>query len=222
MAPVPGQIGNSINASHEYRKEVYKVLKRITNLPVREAANLMSQTGSQTDFVMLSQALVCVMVDFSKIANDFRLLASGPNGGFGEIRLQELQPGSSIMPGKVNPVLPESINQTYFFVSGCNLTIEHAAQAAQLELGVMFPVIADRLIASFKLTHEVITAFVVNCVSRVVANEERCKENLEKSTAYATLLTPKLGYEAVSKMVKEANKKGQRFQQLYTQEQFAE
>jgi aspartate ammonia-lyase len=207
-------IGTSVNASKAYRKEVYKALKRITKLPIKEAKNLMSQTGSQTDFVMLSQALVAVMVDFSKIANDFRLLASGPNGGLAEIKLQELQPGSSIMPGKVNPVLPESINQTYFFVSGSNLTIEHAAQAAQLELGVMFPIIADRLIASLKLSNEVISAFVTNCVSSVVANESQCKENLEKSTACATLLTPKLGYETISKLVKEANANGKSFQTL--------
>lgn len=215
-------IGNAVNASTDYRKNVYKALKKITTLPVRPAENLMSQTSSQTDFVMLSQALVAVMVDFSKIANDFRLLASGPNGGFGEIKLQELQPGSSIMPGKINPILPESINQTYFFVSGSNLTIEHAAQAAQLELGVMFPVIADRIIASLKLSQEVIAVFLDKCVSSLVADEKQCREHLENSTAYATLLTPKLGYEQVSKMVKEANRKGRSFQQLFAKASFAE
>ncbi len=195
-------IGNCVNASFAYRQEVYKALKRITKLPVKPAPNLMSQTSSQTDFVFLSQALTSVMADLSKIANDFRLMTSGPNGGLGEIRIKELQPGSSIMPGKANPILPESINQAYFFISGNNLTIEMAAQAAQLELGVMIPVIADRLIASMQLADEVIEVFTKKCVKIIEANEERCKELLENSTAYATMLTPKLGYEQVSKMVK--------------------
>jgi aspartate ammonia-lyase len=210
-------VGNAINASILYREQVYKALRRITKMPVKQAPNMMSQTSSQTDFVMLSQTLVAIMLDFSKIANDLRLLASGPNGGFGEIKLKELQSGSSIMPGKVNPILPESVNQAYFAISGNNVTIEHAAQAAQLELGVMFPVIADRLIASLKLSQEVIQAFVANCVMHITANEEKCKEHLEKSTAYATMLTPKLGYEEVSKMVKASKHNGKTLQETLLQ-----
>jgi aspartate ammonia-lyase len=207
-------IGNSVNASESYRKEVYKALRRITKYKLKPATNLMSQTSSQTDFVFISQALTSVMADFSKIANDLRLLASGPQGGLGEIAIKELQPGSSIMPGKVNPILPESINQAYFAISGNNLTIEMAAQAAQLELGVMIPVIADRLISSLKLSHEVISAFANNCVYYISANEKKCKELLENSSAYATMLTPELGYEQVSKMVKTSRQEGKKFQEF--------
>ncbi|HSW89088.1 MAG TPA: aspartate ammonia-lyase [Candidatus Saccharimonadales bacterium] len=197
-------IGNSINASDDYMTAVYKNLQSLTKLPVRQAENLMSQTSSQTDFVMVSQALVLVTLDLSKIASDIRLLSSGPNGGLGEITLQNLQAGSSIMPGKINPVLPESVNQLYFLVSGNNLTIEQATHGAQLELGVMFPILADRLLSSLKLTTEVINNFMQKCVLHIQANPEKCKEHLEKSTAYATLLTPVLGYDKTSEIVKKA------------------
>jgi len=197
-------IGNSLNASPEYIATVYEELRNITKLPLKEAENLMSQTSSQTDFLMLSQALVLATLDLSKIASDIRLMASGPNGGFYEITLQNLQAGSSIMPGKVNPILPESVNQLYFLISGNNLTIEHAAHAAQLELGVMFPILADRLITSLKLTSEVINNFMQKCVLHIKANREQCLEHLERSTAYATVLTPLLGYDKVSQIVKEA------------------
>ncbi|HSW97790.1 MAG TPA: aspartate ammonia-lyase [Candidatus Saccharimonadales bacterium] len=197
-------IGNSINAPEKYIDAVYTSLQKVTKIPVKKAENLMSQTSSQTDFVMLSQALVLVTLDLSKIASDIRLLSSGPNGGLGEISLQNLQAGSSIMPGKINPVLPESINQLYFLVSGNNLTIEQAAQGAQLELGVMFPILADRLLTSLKLTAEVINNFMQKCILHIQANPEQCKEHLEKSTAYATLLTPVLGYDKTSEIVKKA------------------
>lgn len=209
-------IGNSINASPDYRKAVYQALRRITKYKLKPAANLMSQTSSQTDFVFVSQILTALMADFSKIANDLRLLASGPQGGLGEIIIKELQPGSSIMPGKANPILPESINQAYFAISGNNLTIEMAAQAAQLELGVMIPVIADRLISSLKLSREVITAFSNNCVAYVSANEKRCKELLENSSAYATMMTPQLGYEQVSEMVKTSRQEGKKFNERFS------
>ena len=108
------------------------------------------------------------------------------------------------MPGKVNPILAESINQLYFFVSGNNLTIEQAAHAAQLELGVMFPILADRLLTSLILTKEVVHNFIKQCVTHITANPEICVDHLEKSTAYATLLTPLLGYDKTSSIVKEA------------------
>lgn len=208
-------IGDGVNATDAYKTHVYKALRKITKLPLVPAENQMAQTSSQSDFVWLSQTITAIMVDFSKIANDFRLLSSGPNGGLGELKLKELQSGSSIMPGKVNPILPESVNQAYFLISGNNLSIEHAAHAAQLELGVMFPVIADRLIASLKLSQEVIQAFVDNCVASVVADEKKCLEHLKKSTAEAVLLTPQMGYDEVSRMVKEINKEGKTFDHVF-------
>jgi len=207
-------LGNSINASPKYIKAVYRELNKLTKQNFHPAKNLMSQTSSQTDFLAISQAVTALCVDLSKIANDLRLLSSGPRGGIGEITLLELQKGSSIMPGKVNPVLPETVNQLYFLISGNNLTIEHAAAAAQFELGVMFPTIADRLLQSLKLTSEVIEQFVKVCINKIKANPKRCKELLEKSMAYATLFTPHLGYDKISDIVKEAVKTEKTFREV--------
>jgi aspartate ammonia-lyase len=197
-------VGNSINASPKYRKFLYRELRKVTALELQPAKNLISQTGSATDFVAISQALTCLCVDLSKIAGDFRILSSGPKGGIAEITLPELQPGSSIMPGKVNPVLPEALSQLYYLVSGNNLTIEQAAHGAQLELAVMLPVISDRLIESLKLANEMIRQFGKKCVAIVVANRKQIRELLERSTAYATLLNPVIGYDAAAAAVKES------------------
>lgn len=211
-------IGNSVNASSKYIKEDYIALRRVTGIShLKPAKNLMSQTSGQGDFLMLAQTLTAITLDFSKIANDLRLLSSGPSGGIAEIKLKGLQPGSSIMPGKINPVMPETVNQLYFLVSGNGLTVEHAVHAAQLELGVMVPIMADRIINSLKIADKVITAFVNECVLHIEADEQRCRELLEKSTAYATALTPILGYEKVSAMVKEARHRGSSLADLLKQ-----
>jgi len=207
-------IGNCINAPIEYRRIVFNQLRTITSLPVAPANNLFSQTSSQTDFVMLSHALVMLTLDLSKIASDIRLLASGPNGGFGELLLEELQSGSSIMPGKVNPILPESINQLYFHVSGNNTTIEMAAHAAQLELGVMFPILADKLLSSLIVSNDVIHQFASKCIPTIQPNSEACLKHLESSTAYATLLTSTLGYDVVTSIVKESLKSKKSIRQI--------
>jgi aspartate ammonia-lyase len=138
------------------------------------------------------------------MANDIRFMASGPSGGIGEITLEELQKGSSIMPGKINPILPETVNQLYYLVSGNNVSIEKAAAGAQMELGVMLPVIVDKLIESIKITTDVIKQFDVLCIKKIKADKERCAQHLEKSTAYATLLVPYLGYDVVSEIVKKS------------------
>lgn len=208
-------IGNSVNASVKFIKEDYIALRKVTGISnLAPAKNLMSQTSGQSDFLMLAQTLTSITLDFSKIANDLRLLSSGPSGGIAEIKLKGLQPGSSIMPGKVNPVMPETVNQLYFLVSGNGLAVEHAVHGAQLELGVMVPVMADRIMSSLKISDEVICAFVNQCVIHIEADEQRCRELLEKSTAYATALTPILGYEKVSAMVKEAKHRGANFADL--------
>ncbi|MBI4093627.1 aspartate ammonia-lyase [Candidatus Kaiserbacteria bacterium] len=197
-------VGNSINVSSKYRKLLYKELQKVTKLPIKPARNLVSQTASVTDFLVVSQALVALCTDLSKIAGDFRILSSGPKGGIGELILPELQAGSSIMPGKVNPVLPEALSQLYYLVSGNNATIEKACEGSQLELGVMMPVITDRLVESLKLSAEMIEQFARKCVAIAEANRSRIKEHLEKSTAYATLLNPVIGYDKAAECVKEA------------------
>jgi aspartate ammonia-lyase len=207
-------VGNSINVSPKYVKQLYIELQKIIKLPLKPAHNFMPQTSSDSDFVWLSQSLTAFCVDLSKISNDLRWLSAGPKGGLGEISLPELQAGSSIMPGKVNPILPEAVSQLYFLVSGNNLSIEHCAAGAQLELGVMLPLLTDRLVESLRLTEELLPHFAKKCVDGIKVNRARCKELLEKSTAYATLLTPKLGYDAVSALVKESVKSAKTIREL--------
>lgn len=197
-------IGNELNASPEYIEEVYKELQKLTDLPIRKGHNLMSLTSSTTDFCHLSAAINCLALDISKIASDIRFMSSGPRGGIGELKLQALQPGSSIMPGKVNPVLPESMNQIFYFISGKNQTIHQAAEGASLELAIMFPVISEAIISSLKLLTAGIEIFTTSCIQTIQANPDQCNKNLENSFAYATLLTPILGYDQVSVIVKEA------------------
>lgn len=164
----------------------------------------MAKTSSQTDFFIISQTITTLCVDLSKIANDLRFMSSGPRGGIGEIVLPELQKGSSIMPGKVNPVMPEAINQLYYLVSGNNLSIEKAVEASQMELGVMLPIVVGKLLESIKLTAEIVGQFDKLCIAGIKANKKKCEFYLENSTACATLLVPALGYDLVSSIVKEA------------------
>ncbi len=208
-------IGNSINAPKEYIKNVYPELQKVTGINnLVPADNLMSQTSSDTDFCFLSTAVNILCLDISKMSIDFRFMASGPKGGIGEISFKELQPGSSIMPGKVNPVIAETMNQTYYLVSGKNLSIHQAAEASQLELGVMLPIIADSLITILKVVDTALKLFADRGIKNIVVNRERCLEHLEKSTAYSTLLTPRLGYDAVSKVVKESVKTGKTIREI--------
>jgi aspartate ammonia-lyase len=210
-------IGTSVNAPPAFRRALYRHLVRITKLPLVPARNLASQTSSGTDFYMLSSALVALTLDASKMASDLRLLASGPSGGLGEIRLKPLQKGSSIMPGKVNPVLLEAVNQLHCIVAGNDLAIREAAHLAQLELGTMGPVIADRLLQSLTATAEVLDRLAVVCLPGIRANRERCRELLERSTAYATLLVPRLGYDAVARLVQGVQEDGKTLRELTVQ-----
>jgi aspartate ammonia-lyase len=213
-------VGNSVNASPKYIKYLYVHLKKVTGLPVKMAKNLMAKTSSGSDFVWLSQSLTAFCVDLSKISNDLRWLSAGPKGGIGELSMPELQAGSSIMPGKVNPVLSEAISQLYFLVSGNNLTIEHAAEGSQLELGVMLPIATDRLNESLTLSAELLKEFTQRCVAGIKAHPKRAKELLENSTAYATYFAPILGYDTVSQAVKEALALGKTFRQMVLEKKF--
>lgn len=208
-------IGNCINAPKEYLKNVYPELIKITGISeLKPLENLMSGTSSDTDFCYLSSAVNLLCLDMTKMAADFRFLASGPKGGIGEISFSELQPGSSIMPGKVNPIICETINQIYYQVDGRNTTIHHAAEGAHLELGIMLPAIADSLITLLKIVDSGLRLFADRGIRKIVVNRERCLEHLEKSTAYSTLLTPRLGYDAVSKVVKESVKTGRTMREI--------
>lgn len=211
-------VGNKINASSVYQEVVYERLRALTGLEVRPAENLMSQTSSQADFLQVSAMIKILFVDLSKMATDLRILSSGPRGGIGEVVLEARQPGSSIMPGKVNPVIPEYINQVYYYLAGKNLTIERAAEGAVLELGIMFPVLADALISSLKIAIDAVRVLKEACIDTLMFDEDRCRDHLERSTAYATLLVPKLGYDKTSDCVKRAVKEGRTVREIVLEE----
>jgi aspartate ammonia-lyase len=210
-------VGNTLNVPKGYREQVYKILTAKTNLPLKPAKNMMSLTSSCADFCFVSSAIHLLCIDLSKIATDIRFMASGPLGGIGEITIENLQYGSSIMPGKVNPVLPESINQLSYFVTGKHLTLCQAAENGHLELAVMFPLVADSLISSIQTTTDVLNAFSQSCIKTLCVNEERAHEILQNTTAYATLFTPLLGYDIVSDAVKESIRKHVSFKKVLLQ-----
>lgn len=208
-------IGNSINAPKKYIEEFYPEIRKITGIKnLKPLSNLMTGTSSDADFCHMSAAITIMCNNLSKMATDLRFMASGPLGGIGEISFKELQPGSSIMPGKVNPVMAEMINQTYYMVNGKNVTIHQAAEGSHLELGVMLPIIADSLLMILKITDTALRIFADLGIKNIIVNEKRCLEHLEKSTAYSTLLTPRLGYDAVSKVVKEVVRTGKTMREI--------
>ncbi len=220
-------IGNSINAPKKYIDNFYPELRKITGIEnLKPLKNMMTGTSSDSDFCHLSSAVTILCNDVSKIALDLRFLSSGPMGGIGEISFKELQPGSSIMPGKVNPVIAESMNQTYYLVNGKNVSIHQAAEGSHLELGVMLPIIADSLLMILRISEKAMRIFADKGIKNIVVNEKRCLEHLEKSTAYSTLLTPRLSYDVVSSVVKEAVKTGKTIREiilrdkLLTEEEF--
>ncbi len=197
-------IGTGINADPDYSDKCIAHLKDITGLPVVLAANLVEATQDTGAFVMYSSAVKRLAVKLSKICNDLRLLSSGPRTGFNEINLPPMQPGSSIMPGKVNPVIPEVVNQIAFKVIGNDLTVTLAAEAGQLELNVMEPVIVQSIFESIEMLKNGMTTLKYKCIDGITANEKRCRELVENSIGLVTALNPVLGYETSTKLAKEA------------------
>ncbi|MBU3917338.1 aspartate ammonia-lyase, partial [bacterium] len=197
-------IGTGINAEPGYSVKVIKHLREITGMDISLAGNLIEATQDTGAFVMYSSAIKRLAVKLSKICNDLRLLSSGPRAGFNEINLPKMQPGSSIMPGKVNPVIPEVVNQIAFKVIGNDLTVTLAAEAGQLELNVMEPVIVQSLFESIEMLKNGMTTFNHKCLKGITANEERCKELVMNSIGLVTALNPVLGYEVSTQLAKEA------------------
>jgi aspartate ammonia-lyase len=161
------------------------------------------------DFAHVSSALRTTALDLCQIANDLRLLSSGPRTGLAEIRLPALQPGSSIMPGKVNPVIPEMVNMVCFQVAGNDTTIGLATQAGQLELNVMMPVIAHNLLQSIEILTNAVRALAEKCVRGITADEARARHYFEASVGMATVLNPLIGYEAAAKVAQESARTGE-------------
>ena len=197
-------IGTGINADPGYSEKCMKHLKDVTELEVVLAANLVEATQDTGSFVMYSSAVKRLAVKLSKICNDLRLLSSGPRTGFNEINLPPMQPGSSIMPGKVNPVIPEVVNQIAFKVIGNDLTVTLAAEAGQLELNVMEPVIVQSIFESIEMLKNGMSTLKYKCIDGITANEKHCRDLVENSIGLVTALNPILGYEVSTQLAKEA------------------
>jgi aspartate ammonia-lyase len=207
-------VGTGLNAGEDFRRLVVSNLARDTKLPVTPALNLFRVTQSMGDVVAYSGAMRRLAVELGKVASDLRLLSMGPRAGLSEIALPAVQPGSSIMPGKVNPSVPEMVNQVCFQVSGCDLTIAMAAEAGQLELNVMMPVIAWNALHASTILRESIRTLTTLTVEGLTANPDRARELLERSTATATALSPYIGYAATAEIAKESVKTGKSIREL--------
>ena len=197
-------VGTGLNTSQAYRKEVIARLRELTGLDLQPAQNYIELTQNTDAFLELSGALRLLVADLIRIANDLRLLSSGPMTGLAEIELPPMQPGSSIMPGKVNPVIAEMMNMVCFQVMGNDLTISLACQAGQLELNVMMPVMAFALLFSLEILTNAIKVLKNRCVEGITADERRCTEYLHHSLGLATALNPYLGYAKAAEVARQA------------------
>jgi len=176
----------------------------VSGLPIKSAGDLVEATQDSGEFVQMSGALKRAAVQISKICRDLRLMSSGPRCGFGEIKLPPLQPGSSIMPGKVNPVIPEVVNQVCYQVIGNDMTVTMAAEAGVLELNAMEPIMALNLFQSVRLLRNACHVLAEKCVRGIVADRERCQAYVYNSIGIVTALNPVLGYERSAAIAKEA------------------
>jgi len=197
-------IGTGINSHPDYSAKVVEHLREATGLNIVLAENLVEATQDTGAFIMFSSAVKRLAVKLSKISNDLRLLSSGPRTGIHEINLPPMQPGSSIMPGKVNPVIPEVVTQIAFKVIGNDLVVTLAAEGGQLELNVFEPVIVQSLFESIEMLKNGMMTLKVRCIDGITANEERCRKLVEGSIGIVTALNPALGYETCTKLAKEA------------------
>lgn len=197
-------IGTGINSDPDYRPLCIKYLREITGMPFVSAGNLIEATNDTGAFIMYSSAVKRLAVKLSKISNDLRLLSSGPRTGLNEINLPPMQPGSTIMPGKVNPVIPEVVNQIAFKVIGNDLTVTLAVEAAQLELNAMEPIIVHCMFESIEMLVNGMNTLRDRCVVGITANEEHLREMVYNSIGLVTALNPYLGYEVSTELAKEA------------------
>jgi aspartate ammonia-lyase len=197
-------IGTGITAKPEYSSLAIEELVRISGVELVPAANLVEATSDMGAFVLFSGVLKRVAVKISKLCNDLRLLSSGPRTGFNEINLPPMAPGSSIMPGKVNPVIPEVVNRVAFQVIGNDLTVTMGAEAGQLQLNVMEPVIAFNIFQSLKMLTQAINTLTRRCIQGITANRERCRQLVEHSIGLVTALNPYIGYENSTRIAKKA------------------
>lgn len=197
-------IGTGLNTHPDYAPLVTRILREQSGIPVVESQNLVEATQDAGAYVQLSGVLKRVAVKLSKICNDLRLLSSGPRSGLGEINLPPMAPGSTIMPGKVNPIIPEVVNQVAFEVIGNDITVTMAAEAGQLELNAFEPVIAFNLFNSIDMLGRASETLAERCVRGITANKERTRRMVEQSIGLVTALNPIIGYEKSAEIAKEA------------------
>ena len=211
-------IGTGINADETYLRRIVPILSEVSGMALTQASDLIDATQNPDPFVAVSGAVKTCAVTLSKIANDLRLMSSGPRTGFGEINLPARQNGSSIMPGKVNPVIPEVVNQVAFLIIGNDMTVTMASEGGQLELNAFEPIIFYCLFQSIGTLTYAVHTFVDNCVTGITANEERCRELVEGSVGVITALTPHIGYQHAADIAKRAILTGQSVRKLILQE----
>lgn len=207
-------VGTGLNAHPAYREKAARQLAKQTGFGIRMSKNYFEAMQSMGPFAALSGAMRNLALDLTRMANDFRLLASGPNTGLAELLLPGVQPGSSIMPGKVNPVLAEMLNMVCFYVIGCDVSVAMASQAGQLELNVMIPLIAFVLPSMISVFGNAIKAFADKCVAGLEADKNRCEDYAEKSLSIVTALNPYIGYLKASETAKESLATGKRIRDL--------
>ncbi len=211
-------IGTGINAPRGYAHLAIKELAAVSGLPVRLAEDLVAASADMGAFITFSGALKRLAIKLSKLSNDLRLLSSGPRTGLGEINLPAMQPGSSIMPGKVNPVIPEAMNQTAFQVMGTDLAVTMAAEAGQLQLNAMEPLIVYNLLNNARLLEKGIRMLDELCIQGITANKERCAQHVENSIGIVTALVPHIGYDNASRIAGHALLSGLGVSELVRQE----
>ncbi|MBR2870881.1 MAG: aspartate ammonia-lyase [Clostridia bacterium] len=211
-------IGTTINANKVYVNSVVLELSKIKNLPLKQAENLIDSTQNLDGFVFVSGGLKTLAVQLSKMCNDLRLMSSGPKTGLEEIILPAMQNGSSIMPGKVNPVIPEVVSQVAFAVIGNDVTVAMAAEAGQLELNAFEPVIFYKLFESLTCLKNAVDTLKVNCIDGIVSNKEHCENLLYNSVGIVTALCPIIGYKKSATLAKRALKENRRVKDLILEE----
>lgn len=211
-------IGSCINTSPAYLHNIVPCLSSITGYPLLQAKDLFDATENLDGFVSVSGAVKTCAVDLSKMCNDLRLLSSGPRTGLGEIHLPAMQNGSSIMPGKVNPVIPEVVTQAAFLVAGHDLTITMAAEAGQMELNAFEPVVFYNLFESLTALTGAVSTLTDHCITGITADRERCRTLMEASAGIATALCPYIGYQKSAEIAKAALKSNRTIRELVLEE----
>jgi len=207
-------VGTGLNAEPAYMRLIIEELATETGFPVTASPDLFHAMQDMDPFLALSSALRRTAVNLGRIANDLRLLASGPATGLDEIRLPAVQPGSSIMPGKINPSMAEMVNMVCFQVQGCDQSVMLAAQAGQLELNVMMPLIAFNLLFSMEILKNCVHKFTESCILGIEANEARCRRYLEDSLGLVTVLAPYIGYNTAAEVAKESVASGRSIREI--------